>query len=181
MAEHGSAFYLGGGASIETFSSIVWNNGPESPIHGDGFEARFSAVEGGFPGEGNIDSDPLFLDPENGDYRLQYGSPCIDSGTITDLSIDLDGNMRPVDIPGVGVEGPNAYDMGAYEYCGPYFLAPDLNHSGSVDFLDLFLFQDEWHAQTPASSPGNLVEDSDIDAVDLFILLRDWKRTTETN
>ncbi len=29
----------------------------------------------------NIDSNPLFTDPENGDYTLQADSPCIDSGT----------------------------------------------------------------------------------------------------
>ena len=176
LAEGGSVSYLDGEASIETVNSIVWNNGTESPVYGDGFEARFSAVEGGSPGEGNTDSDPLFKDPENGDYRLRYGSPCIDSGTITDLSTDLDGNMRPVDIAGVGVEGPNAYDMGAYEYSGLH--APDLNDSGSVDFLDLCLFQDEWHAQTPASSPGNLVDNSAVDALDLLILLADWQRET---
>jgi|GEM_PF-1255609 len=31
-------------------------------------------------GEGNIDADPLFLDPDNGDYRLTSDSPCIDAG-----------------------------------------------------------------------------------------------------
>ena len=29
---------------------------------------------------GNISGDPLFTDPENGDYNLQPGSPCIDVG-----------------------------------------------------------------------------------------------------
>ncbi len=37
--------------------------------------------------EGNIDSDPLFTDPDNGDYHLQLGSPCIDAGHP-----DLDGD-----------------------------------------------------------------------------------------
>lgn len=30
--------------------------------------------------EANIDSDPLFVDPEDGDFRLREGSPCIDTG-----------------------------------------------------------------------------------------------------
>lgn len=44
---------------------------------------------------GNMDKDPLFVDPDNGDYRLKEGSPCIDAGdpnspkdpdgTITDI------------------------------------------------------------------------------------------------
>jgi len=29
---------------------------------------------------GNIDADPLFVDPTNQDYHLQYLSPCIDAG-----------------------------------------------------------------------------------------------------
>ena len=29
---------------------------------------------------GNIDADPLFVDPDNGDYHLTEDSPCIDSG-----------------------------------------------------------------------------------------------------
>jgi len=74
---------------------------------------------------GNIDSDPLFADPENGDYRLLPGSPCIDAGgmylqasialqdgaaTVSwDPGKDLDGDPR------ISGTGP---DMGAYEYPG---------------------------------------------------------------
>ncbi len=31
-------------------------------------------------GEGNIDADPLFVDPDDGDYHLNEDSPCIDTG-----------------------------------------------------------------------------------------------------
>ncbi len=40
--------------------------------------------------DGNIDADPLFLDPENGDYSLTAGSPCIDAGA-PDSPHDPDG------------------------------------------------------------------------------------------
>jgi hypothetical protein len=30
----------------------------------------------------SINDDPLFIDPQNGDFRLQQNSPCIDAGTI---------------------------------------------------------------------------------------------------
>ena len=30
--------------------------------------------------EGNIDDNPLFTDPENGDYHLQENSPCVGTG-----------------------------------------------------------------------------------------------------
>ncbi|MHC4708055.1 MAG: PGF-pre-PGF domain-containing protein, partial [Planctomycetota bacterium] len=59
--------------------------------------ATFSDIQGGWEGEGNIDADPLFADPDKGDYHLksEYGrwdaasgswvvdevtSPCIDAG-----------------------------------------------------------------------------------------------------
>jgi parallel beta-helix repeat protein len=47
---------------------IFWNN-----KDGDLFQCdvRYSCVEGGAPGEGNISVDPLFVDAANGDYHLQ--------------------------------------------------------------------------------------------------------------
>jgi hypothetical protein len=42
--------------------------------------ASFSNVEGGFPGTGNIDLEPLFVDAPNDVFRLRPGSPCIDAG-----------------------------------------------------------------------------------------------------
>ena len=68
----------------------------------------YSCIKGGYEGIGNIDADPLFLDVEAGNFRLQQASPCIDAGTDVDApSTDLLGVLRP---HGAGV------DMGAYEY-----------------------------------------------------------------
>ena len=103
-------------------------------------DVRFSCIPG-TAGEENIDADPLWVDPENGDYHLRVGSPCIDSGTDTGLTVDLDGNPRPVDVIGTGIDGPGAYDMGAYEFQ----LSPaDLDSNGYVNSRDLILFQDRW-------------------------------------
>lgn len=74
---------------------ILWGDTPNE-ISGGGIAAAYSNVQGGTEGEGNIDTDPLFADP-NGDYHLksQTGrwnpdtqrwvvdavtSPCIDAG-----------------------------------------------------------------------------------------------------
>jgi len=95
-------------------------------------------------GNGNVNQDPQWVDPENGDYRLKLSSPCIDSGSTTGPAADLDGNSRPVDVLGVGRDGPGAYDMGCYEFQLP---KADLNSDGQVNAHDLFLFEDQWHSQ----------------------------------
>ena len=70
----------------------------------------YSCVQGGYTGEGNIATDPLFVDAANGELRLQAASPCIDAGTADGApSTDFLGVLRP---QGAG------YDMGAYEYAG---------------------------------------------------------------
>jgi hypothetical protein len=99
-----------------------------------------SNIPGGV-GVGGIDADPHWIDPENGDYRLKISSPCIDSGTITDATMDLNGNPLPVDVVGIGIDWPGAYDMGAFEFQ----LSPaDLTRNGTVDGEDLMEFQKQW-------------------------------------
>jgi hypothetical protein len=67
----------------------------------------YSDIQGDYPGIGNINADPMFVD-FNGDLHLQQGSPCIDAGTASGApDTDLEGNPRP---QGAG------YDMGAYEF-----------------------------------------------------------------
>ncbi|MCF7792912.1 MAG: right-handed parallel beta-helix repeat-containing protein [Candidatus Cloacimonetes bacterium] len=61
-------------------------------------DVTYSDISGGFAGTGNIDADPLFVDPVNDDYYLAWSSseksPCIDSG---DPSI-FDPDGTPSDI-----------------------------------------------------------------------------------
>ncbi len=101
-------------------------------------------------GEGNIGGDPLFIDPENGDYRLRANSPCIDAGTKVEVLTDLDGNPRPIDVVGRGHEGEDSYDMGCYEFV---LKRADLNSDGFVNGTDLVLFQDQWMEEDPNASP----------------------------
>ncbi len=60
--------------------------------------------------DGNIESDPLFMNASGSNYHLQAGSPCIDAGDDSAgglVSTDLDGHPR---IIGAHV------DIGAYEF-----------------------------------------------------------------
>lgn len=66
----------------------------------------YSDVQGGAGGTGNLNTDPLYVNPAAGDVRLKYNSPAIHAGTTAGApGIDLSGNSR----------GSNP-DMGAYQY-----------------------------------------------------------------
>ena len=112
----GNSAYDGGGIfcyhlpslpSPTITNCILWGNdaldGPE--IYGGSPVVTYSDVQGGWPGEGNIDSDPIFVG--GGDFHLTAGSPCIDAGIDVGVYTDIDGDERP---QGAG------FDMGAYEY-----------------------------------------------------------------
>lgn len=65
--------------------------------------------------DGNITNAPLFADAAAGNYRLGFGSPCIDAGTNMawmTVATDLDGLPRTVS---------GTVDMGAYEYDGTFY------------------------------------------------------------
>lgn len=62
---------------------------------------------------GNVSGDPLLVDASSGDFRLQAGSPAIDTGAkIEGLMEDFAGTPRPQDGDDDGTVG---YDIGAFE------------------------------------------------------------------
>lgn len=73
--------------------------------------AHAYSLQSGITETDNItNTDPLFTDTANHDYRLQSGSQARDAGlTLSDVTDDIDGVSRP--------KG-SAYDIGAYEYEG---------------------------------------------------------------
>ncbi|MCX7013339.1 MAG: right-handed parallel beta-helix repeat-containing protein, partial [Candidatus Sumerlaeota bacterium] len=100
-------------------------------FYGNAYAAQSGGKDGDYPAaadvntlpgaSGNLDGDPAFANAAAGDFHLTAGSAAIDRGTSVSLAWDLNGAPRPVDIPGVGVDGPFAYDIGASEY---QFLTP---------------------------------------------------------
>ncbi|HUU96658.1 MAG TPA: choice-of-anchor Q domain-containing protein, partial [Phycisphaerae bacterium] len=103
-----ACFGTSGSAPVVT-NCILW--GDSAPEIIGGASVYYSDVEGGWTGTGsdNTDTDPLFDDPDNGDYHLTGDSPCIDAGDNNAVSVitDLDGKPRIVG---------DAVDMGAYEF-----------------------------------------------------------------
>ena len=144
-------------------------------------------------GPGNIDADPLFVDPGQwddagtpddpsddtfipGDYHLLPGSPCIDAGTN-----DVDNPDTPeietlpaTDIAGLpriidgNLDGTVTIDIGAYEH-----LPGDVNYDGRVNVLDLILVRNSL-GRDPASSiqarKADVNADGAVNVQDLLIV-----------
>jgi hypothetical protein len=139
--------------------AVLWNNAGGSFVaeRPERLNVSYSLIEGGWPGEGNIDVDPRFVDPdgETPDFRLRPDSPAINAGdpdrVLTDGERDLDGHPRVL---------CDRVDMGAYE-----FGAGDHNCDRAIDL-------DDFAAWTPCVTgpaggpydPGCEALDFDFDA-----------------
>jgi hypothetical protein len=77
------------GSGSEFFSSNVARNGT---VFVQPLTIEFSDIQGGAPGTGNIDADPLWVNPAALDYRLEPGSPCINTGGGGSVPLDADGS-----------------------------------------------------------------------------------------
>jgi hypothetical protein len=98
-----------GGASASVVNSIVWGNQSNIELRdGSVVTMSHSTIQGGWPGVGSLQLDPLFRNWAGQDYRLQENSPCVDSGTP-------DGAPQ-VDVQGIPRPHGEGYDRGAYEF-----------------------------------------------------------------
>ena len=95
----GSGIDVDDGAAPVVGYNNVWGNGED-----------YENLE---PGIGDISVDPLFIDPEAGNYQLQDGSPCIDAGNpaakYNDLHFPPSKGTERNDMGLYG--GPNAVEL----------------------------------------------------------------------
>ena len=132
----GSAIYCEDTVALTATNSIIWDNsgtgtgimyGQITPI------ISYSDVKGGWPGTGNIDIDPCFVNKGKNDYHLLYYSPCKDSGDnnapyLTEQ--DFEGDPRIAE---------GTVDMGADEFYKHLYWTGDATPDGDIDvkFVDI--------------------------------------------
>jgi len=147
-----------GGADPNISNCILWYN-----ENGDLFQcrARYSCFRDAdeTDGQGNIRKNPLFVDPNGGDYHLQsrYGrywsehevwvldeqtSPCIDAG-------DPRLFPRAERMPNGGRLNMGAYGGTPYASMGRWPLPGDINQDGQVNFVDIAIVAESWLEALP--------------------------------
>ncbi|MHC4641554.1 MAG: right-handed parallel beta-helix repeat-containing protein [Planctomycetota bacterium] len=168
---------------------ILWGDTPDE-IYVDGTGTTvvsYSDVQGDWPGTGNINTDPLFIDAEDSDetigtaddnLRLSAASPCVDNGDNTSIPVgittDLDGHPRIADGDCNDVD---VVDMGAYEF--NYAFMGDLDYNCRVDFFDFSIFGRAWMTEQGEPSWDWTCDISDppndyIDWRDVAVLCENW-------
>ncbi len=189
-----AAVFCDGGNTTLT-NCILWGDTPqEISIASGDVLAAYCDIAGGWTGNGNVDDDPLFADPngpdgdpntwEDNDYRLTIDSTCVDAGDPNFVAAsgetDREGCARVWDGDG---NGTPVVDMGAYEFGSHSY--GDLNCDGWVNNgdIDAFVFALSYPEQYPAEYPDCDIMLGDINGdgwmnngdIDAFVALL-WSR-----
>jgi predicted outer membrane repeat protein len=118
-AVFGGGIYCAGGSPALT-NCILWGDIPEEISILSGTPViTYSDIQGGFTGEGNIDTDPLFADFNNGDYHLKSQAgrwdPVSQSWIIDDITSPCIDACDPSSTVGLEpVPNGGLINMGAY-------------------------------------------------------------------
>ena len=138
-----------GDSNPDISNCIFWDNEDEDLL---GAEARYSCIEDGLAGEGNISVNPRFADAAGGDFHLlsergryeagrwvldDETSPCIDAG---------DPMVNPMNepMPNGARINMGAYGDTAYAGMSEWPVGADLNRDGVVDMVDMAILCSKW-------------------------------------
>jgi len=166
---------------VNTVAVISYSDISGSDGSGGGWDGTL-----GTDGGGNIDVDPLFVNPKGIDgisgtiddnLRLMSGSPCIDAGDNTavpaGITTDINGFVRFIDdicTTDTGNGTPPIVDMGAYE-----FLRSDIDSNGDVNLKDFSQFASYWMDIACGVCGGaDLTCDGDVNGDDLAAFAGNW-------
>jgi parallel beta-helix repeat protein len=189
-AKQGGAIYWNSGIiftlTLRLKNCILWEDTPNEIFCAqdeDEIAVKYSDIQGGWPGTGNINEDPLFVDPN--DYHLKsaigrwtsnlqvwtkddVNSPCIDAG---DPNSNWTRELWP---------HGKRINMGAYGGTPQASMSSslignvaDINADGTVNLKDYSRLIRNLQNTGPLL-PEDLNLDNHIDRIDLLILTNNW-------
>jgi regulator of RNase E activity RraA len=167
-AVYGSGIYNSDSSPTVT-NCIVWANSGNQIFNGNSSPVfTYCDVQGGYAGEGNINTNPMFVDADGADnvagtadddLRLDSNSLCVDAGDNSAIPAgiitDIDGNPRIYN---------SVVDMGAYEY---NFTLCDSDGDGVLNIDDnCLLTYNPGQADTDGDGVGDACDDWPTDPND---------------
>jgi len=176
----GLYIYGFGAQSADVHNSVLFgNSNPSLVIEGEvDLDVRYSNIEGGWSGEGNINAEPRFTFV-NDMMMIEPDSPCVDIGSngllpADDSDIDDDGNLLeplPIDLVGSARVVGNIVDIGPLEH-QPQSCPGDVNGDSAVNVSDILLIINAWGCQE--CDAADVTDDGIVDVADLLAVVGYW-------
>ncbi|MFQ5653557.1 MAG: right-handed parallel beta-helix repeat-containing protein [Planctomycetota bacterium] len=149
-------------SEVEMRNCIVWGNSAPQALYfvlAAQELVEYCAIEGGYPGTGNFDEDPLYVDLAAGDFHLTPASPCIDAG-------DPQSPLDPDDTPA---------DMGAFFFDQSSlieFIRGDANADATVNIADVIWILNLLFLAGPAAPCADSADANDDGIIGLSDVFR---------
>ena len=186
-------------SNVQLTNCIMWDGGNEiwnprgsiitltySDVYG-GQMSVYDPCESMIWGDGNIDTDPCFVEPNNGDYHLKSQAGRWDSNSVSWVKDNVTSPCIDSGNPGcpeANEPAPNGNrrNMGAYGGTAEASKSPtywrsiaDLTNDWIVDSNDLKVFVSYW-LQTGECIPGDFDRSQFVDFNDFAIFGGQWQQ-----